>query len=209
MEWHIFAVFMLIYLVGSFPTSILTCRLLKGIDIRAHGSGNAGATNVYRIMGFKVALFVLIVDALKGVFGVLAPGWFLSAAPLWQAMAGGLTAILGHVFTVFARFKGGKGVGTALGVFAALLPGPTAVAFAIWILVLLLTRIVSAASMCAGMALAFSAGLFFHIGYVSSFSLVCFAGLIAVLIIVTHRSNIRRLLNGTENKIQFRRSSNP
>jgi glycerol-3-phosphate acyltransferase PlsY len=189
--------FILAYLAGAFPTSIVVCRFLKGIDIRQHGSGNAGATNVYRVMGLKVALFVLFVDACKGVAGVKLPGWILPEPVLWQAILGGFCAIAGHVWTVFARFKGGKGVGTALGVFLALMPVPTLIALLAWILVFALTRYVSVASMTAGAVLAVSAGL-----SGASKPLLYFSIFIAVLIIVTHRANIQRLLRGTENRIK-------
>lgn len=191
--------YILAYLTGSIPTSILTCRALKGIDIRKFGSGNAGATNVYRIMGLKVALFVLAVDALKGVAGVFLPQWLMADPGIWSIMAGGLVAILGHVFTVFAGFKGGKGVGTALGVFLALMPLPALIAFGVWVAVLAITRIVSAASMASGVALCLATFLLARY----PMPLIWFSVLVAALIFITHRANISRLLKGTENKIKF------
>ncbi|MFH0919997.1 MAG: glycerol-3-phosphate 1-O-acyltransferase PlsY [Fibrobacterota bacterium] len=196
--------YILAYLAGSIPTSIITCRVLKGIDIREHGSGNAGATNVYRVMGFKVALFVLVIDALKGVFGVLLPGLVLGEVPVAFKIGGGLFAIVGHIWTLFAGFKGGKGVGPALGVFLALMPVPALSALACWIVVVAMTRIVSVASMVAGLFL-FIVSLSCHV--TGRFAIgrpeVAFSACIAVLLIITHRKNIVRLMQGKENKLAF------
>lgn len=192
----------LAYFAGSLPTSIIVCRQLKGIDIRQHGSGNAGATNVYRVMGLKVALFVLAVDAAKGVFGVWIPGRITGNSEAWLPIAGGTVAILGHVFSVFAKFKGGKGVGTALGVFMALIPVPSAIAFGVWFIALAVSKYVSAASILAGLTLAVSSGFFYlYDMFGVNKPLALFAALIALLIVITHRSNIGRLLRGKENRI--------
>jgi acyl phosphate:glycerol-3-phosphate acyltransferase len=206
MEWKLMAAFSLAYLVGSFPTSIVICRALKGIDIRCFGSGNAGATNVYRVMGLKVALLVLFTDALKGVFGVFVPWLLTSETVLWQMILGGLLAIVGHIWTVFAQFKGGKGIGPSLGVFFALTPIPAAMAFLTWIAVVAVTRIVSMASMLAGLTLAvvtwvLSCWKLFG----TERPLAYFTTAVALLILFTHRKNIQRLLNGTENKISLKK----
>jgi acyl phosphate:glycerol-3-phosphate acyltransferase len=201
--------FALAYLAGSIPTSIIVCRALKGIDIRQHGSGNAGATNVYRVMGLKVALFVLTVDALKGAFGVFLPQIILQDANLLEKILGGFFAIAGHIWTVFAKFKGGKGIGPSLGVFLALTPVPALIALGFWVVVLLLTRIVSVASICAGADLAISSWLLFIMQKAGmELPLVYFTCAVALLIIITHRKNIARLLKGTENKISFGKRKN-
>jgi glycerol-3-phosphate acyltransferase PlsY len=195
----------LCYLAGSIPTSIIVCKLLKGIDIRQHGSGNAGATNVYRVMGFKVALLVLFIDALKGAFAVkLATNYLYFNWGIFSGIAGGLVAIVGHIWTVFAKFKGGKGIGPALGVFIALLPMQAAVSFGGWIIFFAATRTVSIASIAAGFIL-FLSTLVAHIVRPNStdIELVIFTGLVAALITVTHRKNIERIKAGTENKISF------
>jgi glycerol-3-phosphate acyltransferase PlsY len=196
------AAFLLAYLVGSIPTSIIVCRLLKGIDIRKFGSGNAGATNVYRVAGLKIAVFVLAIDALKGVFGVSIPHFLFPQAGLGLKILGGFFAIVGHIWTVFAGFKGGKGIGPSLGVFLALTPLPALIAFVIWLVSMVLTRIVSISSMLAGAALAVSTFLFYKNGIAGTEKpLVYFTAGIALLIVVTHRKNIQRLINGTEARI--------
>lgn len=192
------------YLLGSIPTSIIVCKKLKNIDIREHGSGNAGATNVYRVMGLKVALFVLAMDALKGAIAVLFAkhmmwGWGEAAG-----MFGGLVAILGHIWTVFAKFKGGKGIGPALGVFIALLPLQAAISLGGWVFIVYKTRTVSIASISAGFLLFLSTLAAKLISPASTdVRLVVFTFLIAVLIVVTHRKNIGRIRAGTENKLTF------
>ncbi len=192
------------YLIGSIPTSIIFGKLLRGIDIREHGSGNAGATNVYRVMGLKIALIVLAIDALKGALAVMLAGRLIETESGVAAIIGGLAAIIGHVFTVFAKFKGGKGIGPALGVFLALLPFQAAVAFGSWIVIFVITKTVSKASIVAGLVL-FSASI---AGYKinpekCSFEALLFTGVVALLILITHRKNIVRILAGTESKISF------
>ncbi len=209
MYWKLSIAFAAAYLVGSIPTSIIVCRKLKGIDIRQHGSGNAGATNVYRVMGLKVAAFVLVMDALKGVFGVFIPLLLVPSAGLWIKILGGLFAIVGHIWTIFAQFKGGKGIGTSLGVFISLTPLPALAAFIAWVITVSITKIVSISSIIAGVVLALSTWVFYKKGIGGiSFPLVYFTALIAILIIITHRKNIRRLLNGTEKKISSGKTQN-
>ncbi|OGJ90886.1 MAG: acyl-phosphate glycerol 3-phosphate acyltransferase [Candidatus Raymondbacteria bacterium RifOxyA12_full_50_37] len=197
---------LLAYLVGSFPTSIVFCRLLKGIDIRKIGSGNPGATNVYRACGWRIALLVLAIDALKGTFGVYVPVFFLSNMPQFQEYrtlfmaCGGLMAIGGHIWTVFAGFKGGKGVGTALGFLLAINPLPALAGLTAWIVVVAFARIVSLASLSAVIVMA---GITCAMHWQSNNTLVYLALFMVALIFFTHRSNIRRLLNGHENKISF------
>lgn len=209
--------FVLAYLVGSIPFSIITCKVLKGIDIREHGSGNAGATNVYRIMGFKVALFVLILDALKGVFGVFvpvlligkyAPDLLLSVKDYNLMILGGLLSIFGHIWTIFAGFKGGKGIGTSLGVFFAILWLPTLISFISWIIAVKISKIVSLASIIAGIVL-FLASLasFLLLKDSLPLSYLIFTAFSMFLILFTHRSNIKRLLDGTEKKITKKKES--
>lgn len=189
------------YLLGSLPTSIICGRLFRDIDIREHGSGNAGATNVYRVMGPKIALFVLLVDAFKGYAAVR----FI--APLAGAEAGtgllilaGFSAIVGHVWTVFAGFRGGKGVGTSLGVFIALLPIPALVAFVLWLIMLMLFKYVSVASIAAGTILPIVTIWQWNRGK-QGIPLVVFATVVGVLMWLTHIKNIQRLRAGTELRI--------
>ena len=146
-------IFILSYLLGSFPTSIVVSKKLRGIDIREHGSGNAGGTNVFRVLGWKPGVFVMLCDVAKGVVATL----FISQIridpipeildPRLVQLFAGIFAIIGHIWTVFAGFRGGKGVGTAAGVFLALYPISILICFVVWGIVLLITRIVSVSSM--------------------------------------------------------------
>lgn len=179
------------FLVGSFPTGVLAGRL-NGIDIRTVGSGNVGATNVFRALGKPWGIATLIVDALKGFLPVLL---LLKAfpEPSWVPTAGALAAVLGHTFSPFLRFRGGKGVATSAGVFLALLPLPTTAALAVFLAVFLPTRIVALGSLSASLALPTAA--FWRSGLTPASGL---AALLALLIFLKHIPNIRRLLSGRE-----------
>lgn len=196
---------LLSYVVGGFPTAIIAGKVLRGIDIRDYGSRNAGATNVWRVLGVAPAIAVLLIDAFKGVVAVVfvsrvgASGGMLDGTTL-QVLCG-LFAIVGHVWTVFARFRGGKGVGTAAGVFGALAPWAVLIALVCFILVVALTRYISAGSIAAALVLA---AILFSQYLLIPGSLplitVLIGTAVAVLVVVKHHSNIHRLLNGTENK---------
>jgi acyl phosphate:glycerol-3-phosphate acyltransferase len=184
------------YLIGGLPTGILLCRAIKGVDPRSIGSGSSGATNVSRVLGKKWALFVLLIDALKGFLPVrfLAP----LLAPQHLALAGVLLTvgvIAGHVWTPYASFRGGKGVATAAGALLALEPFAVLIALAVWILVFLPLRYVSLASLCGALALAVSMWLLPHCPL--EYRLI--ALVIAAFIFYTHRANIGRLLRHEEN----------
>lgn len=197
------------YLVGSFPTAILTGKILKGIDIRQHGSGNAGATNVFRVLGWKAGLFVLLVDMAKGLLATiliykLALGHVAMDAVLLKIICG-LAAVFGHIFTVFAGFKGGKGVGTGAGMIIGLLPGAVLSGLIVFIITVWLTRYVSLGSILASITvLIYVVVQKWVLGVPVHPALLVFGAFIPVLIIFTHRSNIGRLLKGNENKIQFK-----
>lgn len=193
------------YLLGSIPTSILAGKLLKGIDIREHGSGNAGATNVFRVLGWKAALAVMLVDVGKGVVATLfAPKILfvtISFNFVYLQLLAGLVAVLGHIWTIFAGFRGGKGVGTAAGMLFALYPIAGLVCLGIFLAVAFSTRYVSLASLSAAMALPIVLALLVKVfDKEVAQPLQVFSILIALLIIFTHRSNIQRLLSGTENR---------
>ena len=195
------------YLLGSIPTSIITGKVLKGIDIREHGSGNAGGTNVFRVMGWKPGVFVMLVDAFKGF---VATYWIAQLAfniaiisndsvQLWC----GTAAILGHIWTIFAKFKGGKGVGTAAGMLVALYPLALLICLIVFALVFAITKTVSLGSMSAAITLPIVLTLFkFGLDKPVSNVLYIFGFFAALLIIFTHRSNIKRLLAGEENKFK-------
>ncbi len=189
------------YLVSSIPFGLILARLAKGIDIRQHGSGNIGATNVLRVVGRKWALLVFSLDTFKGIFAVVMPEIVLGERPpIPVALLLGAAAIAGHTFPVWLRFKGGKGVATSLGVFLAVALVPTLLTFALWVLVFAITRIISAASLTA--AVAFPAVLFFmERAEPDREWLLAMGLLLTVFIFFTHRANIGRLLKGEEKKI--------
>ena len=183
------------YLVGAIPTSYLTVRLLKGQDLRTLGSGNLGATNLYRVLGWKYAVPVGIFDLLKGAVPVLlfAP---LAGGGDRTALLLGMAAVVGHVFSVFAGFKGGKGVATGAGVVLGLAPWAFVAALVTWIILVKLSGYVSLASLGAALMLP-PAVYLLHPERRPMIWL--FAGL-AGAIVLFHRANIRRLLAGTENR---------
>jgi glycerol-3-phosphate acyltransferase PlsY len=177
---------------------------MKGIDIRKSGSGNIGATNAFRILGKKAGIFVLLTDALKGVaaclgvpalVGVLIPSMAAKAPTL--ALVSGIGAILGHNYTCWLRFKGGKGIATSAGVLFSLVPAAAAAILTVWILVFVCTRYVSLASILAAASLPAAAWYWY---WKSNPMTVWVCGGLAALAIYKHRSNMGRLLNGTEHR---------
>ncbi|MBC7962346.1 MAG: glycerol-3-phosphate acyltransferase [Steroidobacteraceae bacterium] len=182
------------YLVGSIPTGLLLGKAY-GIDVRKEGSGNIGATNLYRTLGRKVGVMTLIGDCLKGLVPVLAIK-FSTLPPEYAAWVG-LSAFSGHVFSMFLRFRGGKGVATALGVFLALAPMAVAIAIAVFAALMFAWRYVSLGSICAAAVMPVAVAL---LG--GSRTLVVVTLLIAVVVIVRHHENIRRLIAGTENRFK-------
>jgi glycerol-3-phosphate acyltransferase PlsY len=193
------------YLVGAIPTSHLVSRSLAKIDLRQHGSGNLGATNLYRVLGWKYAVPVGLFDIAKGAIPVLLFAPQVSRSMLY-VLACGVAAIIGHVFSVFVRFKGGKGVATAAGVMLALTPLALGVAAAVWAIVLMLTGYVSLASIAAAAALPPAVYL---LERPETPELLWVDGLIALGVIILHRRNIERLLKGTENRFGRRTASAP
>jgi glycerol-3-phosphate acyltransferase PlsY len=183
------------YLLGSVPTGLLLARAFGDVDIRTAGSGNIGATNVYRTLGKKLGVMTLVGDCLKGLIPVLAARHLEFSDP-WIA-AVGLAAFLGHVYTVFLGFKGGKGVATALGVFLGISPVSVLAAIVVFVAVLLTWRFVSLASMAAA-AVVPSLVAFFEKR--PSFTLL--ALVVAALVIWRHRENIQRLREGTESRFR-------
>lgn len=183
------------YLLGSIPTSYLTVRLLKGQDLRTLGSGNLGATNLFRVLGWKYAIPVGLFDMMKGaapvlVFAPRAGGTDMAAILL------GLAAITGHVFSVFVGFKGGKGVATGAGVVLGLAPWAFLTALALWAIVVKTTGYVSLGSIVASGTLPLAV----YILHPERRPLLWVFGGLAAAILLLHRANIRRLLAGTENR---------
>jgi len=183
---------LLAYLLGSIPFGYLLVRSTEGKDIRSLGSGNIGATNVFRRNRFS-GILTLLLDAGKGYLAVLLAGW-LGGGPEWQAAAA-LFAIIGHIFTVWLRFKGGKGVATGCGAYLAISPPAVLTTLGLFVLILLVMRYISAASIGATAFFPFWAFLY---GENSLVLLWMILG--SALIIAKHHQNIRRLISGTENK---------
>lgn len=181
------------YLVGAIPFGLLFSKL-KGVDPRKGGSGNIGATNVARTAGKSLGVLTLLADGAKGVLPVLLASKALGRE--WAALCG-LCCFLGHLFPPYLRFRGGKGVATALGVFLALMPLGALLASGIFVTIVGLTRVVSLGSMLGGVFLPFYA-YFRAEGYLFWVSLI-----ISLLIIIRHKANIQRLLRGTEHKISL------
>jgi glycerol-3-phosphate acyltransferase PlsY len=186
------------YLLGSIPVSLLVGRVAGGVDVRNYGSGKTGLTNSLRVLGLRRSLPVFLGDLLKGATAALLP--LLYTDDPWARAAGGLAAVVGHVWPVFARFRGGRGVLTGVGVLLALSPIATLPAISAFALVVLFTRYVSLASImgCATAAISFVA--FAGAGYVPwAYAFAAAAG--ASLVIAVHHDNIGRLRSGTERKL--------
>jgi glycerol-3-phosphate acyltransferase PlsY len=182
------------YFLGSIPTGLLLARAF-GVDIRASGSGNIGATNVYRTLGRKVGIMTLAGDGLKGLIPVVAAGYF--GFPIaWIALAG-LAAFLGHVYSVFLGFKGGKGVATALGVFIGISPLAVLIVLAVFSLVLWKWRYVSLASIAGAVTIPLAIALVEQKTFFTLMSIV-----IATIIIHKHQENIERIKAGTESRFK-------
>ncbi|WP_437275298.1 glycerol-3-phosphate 1-O-acyltransferase PlsY [Sorangium sp. So ce375] len=192
----------LAYLLGAIPTGYLFARFVKGVDVREVGSGNIGATNVLRAFGWGPGLAVLAADVAKGalVAGPLA-SWLAVAPGGWVAAAGGLTAVLGHDYTVFLGMRGGKGVATSCGVLLALAPRSTLATLAVFAVLVRATRMVSAGSLAGALALP----LFLWLLGELYAPVLCLSLLLAALVWLKHIPNIRRMLAGTENTISFGR----
>lgn len=188
------------YVVGATPTAYLAGRVARGIDLREHGSRNLGATNVYRVLGWRWAIPVALVDVAKGAIPValFAPA---AGGAAWLAVAFGAAAVLGHMYSPYVRFRGGKGVATAAGMFLALAPLAVALALPLWGACLWLTGYVSLSSLLAAAAFPVLVRLTQPAAPPAFWASVALAFLIGF----AHRSNIRRLLAGTENRFRTRK----
>ena len=193
-----FLLALLACLVGSIPTSYMVSRWGYRVDLRERGSGNLGATNVFRVLGWKAALPVVLVDVGKG----FVPTWFfagLDPSPLWAwTLAYGGGAIVGHVFPVWLGFRGGKGVATSAGVLAAVAPVATLAGLVVWLVLVFGTRIVSVGSMAAAVTVA--AVVWVRPPTEGATVMRAFAPLLALFVLWAHRSNLRRLIRGEENR---------
>jgi glycerol-3-phosphate acyltransferase PlsY len=203
MDYIIFGV--IAYLLGSIPTAVWIGRAKYGIDVREHGSKNAGATNTFRILGKKAGVTVLSIDVLKGFTASFLPYLFNVGA--WQSeelitvqILASILAVVGHVFPIFAGFRGGKGVATSLGVIIGLHPPAAGICIAVFLIVFIVSNYVSLGAICA--AFTFPASIYFIFG-ITSIWLNGFSLLLAALVIIAHRKNIKRLIDGNENKMNL------
>lgn len=191
------------YLLGSIPTSVWVGKRFFGLDVREYGSKNAGATNTFRVLGKKPGIAVLAVDILKGLLAVLLPQLFLNSEIQYNEIVNikiiaAIFVILGHVFPLFAKFKGGKGVATSLGVIFALHPPAAFICLAIFLIVFLISHFVSLGAIVTAICFPILIVFLFK---ESSISLIVFAFVIGIAVVVTHKKNIKRLIDGCENKM--------
>lgn len=195
---------LLAYLLGSVPTSVWIGKLFYKIDVREFGSGNAGATNTFRVLGKKAGIPVLIFDILKGFLAVTLASFSAYKAGtdvyINFQLALGIASLLGHIFPIFAGLRGGKGVATLLGVVLAIQPQPAGIAIIVFIIMLLAFRYVSLASMTAGLSFPI---LVITIFKIENTVLISFSIVVAALLIITHKRNIDRLLKKQESKVNF------
>lgn len=205
------------YLVGSIPNSIVISKLVRGIDIRNFGSGNAGGTNVFRVLGWKWGVLTILLDTLKGAVAVIVIArFYLDRFPfnnitpfddftLVQIICG-VAAVIGHVFTLFAGFKGGKGIATGLGVLIMIVTIDMVVAIGIFILVVGYSRYISLGSLAAAISVPIVMIIrenLFHVDIPGYHTILPFVILLALFVVYTHRANISRIIAGNERKISF------
>lgn len=190
------------YLLGSIPTAVWVGKSWYAIDVREHGSKNAGATNTFRVLGKKPGIIVLIIDIIKGAIASLLPFYFYTGTTdqvVNLQIITSIVAVVGHVFPCFANFKGGKGVATSLGVIIGLHPAAAGICMAVFLLVFLTSHYVSLGAMIGAITFPLSIVFVFH---THSFWLIVFAHVLAFLVILAHRKNIQRLLKGEESKMR-------
>ncbi len=196
------SILLLAYVAGATPFGFLVAKW-KGIDIREHGSGNIGATNVIRVLGKKIGIPVFAMDMLKGLLPVVAARFWCTWTghePTWPMLLAALGSVLGHNFTFWLGFKGGKGVATSAGAILALLPAALGVAVVVWMIFFFSTRYVAVASIAAGLSLPLTVLAQRALTGHPALPLLGFAGVIGLLAVWRHRSNIQRLRSGTENR---------
>ena len=215
------------YFLGAVPFGFLLVKLLKGVDIRTVGSGNIGATNVARVAGPRLGILAFLLDVAKGFVAATWVPFAIHAlsseafvySGLWPLLREvavgkgftdlrilcGLSAIVGHIWTVFLSFKGGKGVATALGVWLGLAPMPTLITVFLWAVITRVSGYVSLGSIISVIVLPLALALEQHNNLLDSWRLLAFAVIVCVIVIIRHKDNIRRLRDGTENRFGFRR----
>jgi glycerol-3-phosphate acyltransferase PlsY len=190
------------YLLGSIPTAVWYGKIFHGVDVRQHGSGNAGATNSLRTFGRKAGIIVLVIDFLKGFLAVLSAPFLFPDSYQYLPLIMGIVAVIGHLYPVFAQFRGGKGVATALGVIAASFPMTVIICILVFVIIVFLTKYVSLGSMVS--ALMFPLQIAFNVWNINPNHdpyYLAFASVLFLILVFTHRHNIQRLMQGTENKV--------
>ncbi len=210
-------IILLSYLVGSIPNSIIVSKLVKGIDIRNHGSGNAGGTNVSRVLGKKYGLLVILLDVLKGAVAViLISRLYLGNFPFHNAtpfddftlvqIIAGISAVIGHIWTVFAGFRGGKGIATGLGVLLSIVTLDMLLGLAVFLIVVSLSKYISLGSISAAVSVPVIMAIrenLFNVNIAGYSTILPFIIALALLVIYTHRANLNRIIKGNENRISF------
>lgn len=212
----------LAYLVGSIPTAILVSKAIKGIDIRDYGSKNAGGTNVFRVLGWKYGILVIMMDAMKGALAVIIVArLFFGTIPfenitpfddftLVQILAG-VFAVIGHIWTIFAGFKGGKGIATGLGFLITVVTVDMLLALGIFLIVVYASKYISLGSLSAAFsipAIMFVRENIFNVEITGYHTILPFTILLALLVLYTHRANVGRILKGNESQISFTKKKN-
>jgi glycerol-3-phosphate acyltransferase PlsY len=212
-------IIILSYVIGSIPNSIIVSKLTKGIDIRDHGSGNAGGANVMRVLGWKHGLLVILLDAFKGVLVVVVVARlhygsmpFDNITPfddftLVQVIAG-ISAVIGHIWTIFADFKGGKGIATALGMLMMIITVDMLIAVGVFVIVVTISRYISLGSLIGAISVPLSLVIrenIFNVDIQGYNTILPFIIAVTLLVIYTHRGNVIRIFNGTENKLNFKK----
>lgn len=212
---NLLVIVILSYLVGSIPTSIIVSKMVRGIDIREHGSGNAGGSNVFRVLGWKYGILVILLDALKGALAViLVARLYLGSFPFPNAtpfddftlvqIIAGISAVFGHIWTVFAQFKGGKGIATALGFLVTIITVDMLFALLVFGVVVLVSRYISLGSITAAASIPLIMIIrenIFGVDITGYHTILPFTIFLAFLVMYTHRTNISRLIHGNENRI--------
>ncbi|MBN2572742.1 MAG: glycerol-3-phosphate 1-O-acyltransferase PlsY [Ignavibacteriales bacterium] len=216
----LFSIIILSYLVGSIPTGLIIGKAVKGIDIRNFGSSSTGGTNVSRLLGWKFGLLVIILDAIKGAIAVIfiARLYYLGSMPFenptpfddftFVQIIAGMSAVIGHIWTIFAQFRGGKGIATVLGFLVSLITIEALFAFGIFLLVVTISRYVSLGSIIAAISVPIILVIratVFHIEIPGYNIILPFVIFVAVLVIYTHRKNIDRLFSGKEKRFSFKK----
>jgi glycerol-3-phosphate acyltransferase PlsY len=196
----LFLVLLFSYLLGSIPNGYIFGMRFAGKDIRNYGSGNVGATNVARVAGYKIGLLVAILDIAKGYISVLIAQYFLLPEySMTFVFIAAILAIIGHNWSIFLSLNGGKGVATSVGIILRLFPYSLLILFIVWILMIVLTKMVSVGSILGAVSLPISVAFI----YSTATPYIIFSSIITLLIIFSHRSNIKRIINGNENKMSW------